>query len=85
MQQLKDFCIEAMTEENRRYYAMGYEAAVQDHEISQKDIRDRQAADAIIAFSLLVPLAIAILGDIMTGGFFVKFVFSLMTHSTCTH
>lgn len=80
MNDLKDFCTSAMSDENRRFYEMGYEAALQEQEAAQIAAAMRETKNVVAGLCCTIPLLLIFAGDIMTGGIFSEMLFRLMFH-----
>ncbi|MGN6436558.1 MAG: hypothetical protein ACTHMM_08480 [Agriterribacter sp.] len=81
MNDLKDFCVDAMTDNNRHYYEMGYQAALQEQEAAQLAAAAREIRNVVIGLCCTIPLLLAFAGDIITGGAFSEILFALMFHA----
>ena len=68
MNDLKDFCLDAMTDDHRQYYEMGYQTALREQEAAQLAAATREIRNVIVGLCCTIALLLAFAGDIMTGG-----------------
>lgn len=85
MHNLKDFCTEAMKPENRKFYRLGYESAMNDLQLAQTSNEEKHAIKTLIISGIVLLFLLLFSGDLFSNGFLGELIFAIMMRSGCIH